>query len=306
MRGIGAGLRRLIIGLLVAGPVLSGCGGTTADAAETIRKAGVPPPAASQAQLLAWAEQAFTSRCMARSGFRFAPGDWRGIRAATPAPAVWGADDIPYAAQHGYLEPVAAPPARDPNELEQARLPPSRQAAYRLALFGAEDTTDEVVGALADGRTMSIGRDGCTSEARRALYGDLDRWWPLEVRLTNEEGEILAAVAADPRFAGAVADWSRCMRTRGSQPYATPEAARRKAVDSRGGGSGPSEWERRIAVADATCNRLTGLAGVGRNLAADHRRRIELRLRAQRSAYAGIREAALVRARDLAGTFITE
>ncbi|WP_163507481.1 hypothetical protein [Fodinicola acaciae] len=258
-------LRAVVIGSALTGGAIAVVVGCAFSAA-----APAVPPAPTRMQLgqLAQAEERLVAGCMIAQGFPYV------VPQITPptGPATtftFGNDDVAAAAKNGYGLGAASQPAADPNTEVFQRLSPSRQHAYEIALGGSgrRRVTVDVPGM---GQVFT-NTDGCRSDARRRLYGDLARWGRVHNLVTNLAPLAYLAVTHDPVFVSTLAKWRACMRV-GGFSYADTGAAEDAAArlydhlpkqDAR-------RAETRIAVTDATCMRQTGLPAVGRRLQARH------------------------------------
>ncbi|MFP3991219.1 hypothetical protein U9R90_27875 [Streptomyces sp. E11-3] len=194
-----------------------------------------------------------------------APGD-------TPVPPPefpYGIADLAWARAHGFgsaqrrLADAAA--REDPNRHYRHWLPESTRRAYDTALTG------------------------CVTDARRALYGDLERRRRTTATLATLKKAYRAKVYAHRDYRAALDAWSACMRERGHQvtdPAVLAAYARRSPAP-----------ERRTAVASAECVRGTGLARTGHRLEATLRAQAYATHPADVTDHAARTEYALSRAR---------
>jgi hypothetical protein len=104
---------------------------------------------------------------------------------------------------------------------------------------------------------------GCSAEAQRKLYGDLRAWYQVTKTAEALPGMRRALLAADPDLLRVLPAWSECMRARGHN-YRGPEEIR--VALPKPEQPGAHETEVRLAVAEATCARQTGLAEMVRAL----------------------------------------
>lgn len=213
--------------------------------------------------LLDIAEQTLERECMERSGFRL----W-----VTPRDAVSGPlnfpyvlDNVDYAAQQGYgtrLRQLEDERARtDPNTVYFESLPADRKAALVAAANGAAPIGLEAN--LPNGMVVRHSDQGCSAEAQRRLYGDLRAWYQARKTAEALPGIRRGLVTADPELHRALPAWSNCMRERGHS-YRSPEDIR--VALPQPDQPGAHETEVRLAVAEATCAKQTGLAETVREL----------------------------------------
>jgi hypothetical protein len=257
------------------------------------------PAKATDSQLLQWAEDLLTGRCMSVHGFRYTVP----LPAATSQrkPNPYGNDDVTWARRHGYglTEPPPAP-RRGPNALYVTSLPPDRRTAYKLALIGNGRHT--VAARPPGGPVITTSSDGCVADARRRLYGDLGTWFRLSVTVTNLDADIQPHVVRAAPYVKALARWLACMRDRkliASSPGAASQQAARAfaapGVDRRQA----HLREISIAVADASCARTSQLVSVANRLDAAYRARANAEHRAEITAYGLVLTDARARARAL-------
>lgn len=230
--------------------------------------------------LLHDAEQVLVRDCMTRAGFRI----WITTYDDQPERFPYVVDDIDWASQHGYGTDLRrradAQAAADPNKSYFESLPPDRRKAAVAALNGTGPGRVEAV--LPTGGLMAKYDNGCTSEAWRELYGDLEAWYRATKVTEVLPGLWRQRVVADPAFTAAVARWSGCMREAG-HPYKSPAAARAAARSAaRSPDAMPGrDVEIHTAVAEATCAGRTGLAATARELDQSCRADVHAKYRAE-------------------------
>ncbi|OII61872.1 hypothetical protein [Streptomyces sp. CC77] len=275
-----AGARGAALALLAL--TATGCAGArgpaTPPAATTPGPTAAPrtaPPAMptrQEQERLHLAEQRLVATCMRGRGFTYTATPLGGTGDAPPVDP-YGSGDEARARAEGYG--LAAFRARDaaerrteerarrtdPNHRYAASLPPDRREAYDTALLGTR--RDAVTVRLPGLGTLFTSADGCLSEARGTLYGDLRKWTRAKAVMSHLRTLTAAERERDPRWTRALDAWRSCMRKAGF-PYGTPAEARLGVQDA-----GPDE-ERRTAVADARCNRAAGLAKAGARTEEDH------------------------------------
>ncbi|MGV9251206.1 hypothetical protein [Streptomyces sp. NPDC003697] len=232
----------------------------------------------AERKLLGEAEQQLIADCMRNHGFqyRLAP-DMPGSELETPERR-FGLDDVAWARGHGYgLAEAAASGDRDgkaaveksPQALYITSLSPRRQADFDRALNGT-DRAAIVVPAPGRGKIFTSA-DGCQADARRHLYGDLQKWTEAKAAVVNLEYYTYDDVVAEPRYTKALADWRTCMKSRGLAYPSSSEAIGAVAKENRSRTAEEArKHETTVAVADAECNREAGLARIGARLQREH------------------------------------
>ncbi|MFI6086053.1 hypothetical protein ACIBBB_34815 [Streptomyces sp. NPDC051217] len=252
--------------------------------------------------LLHEAEQKLTQSCMRERGFRM----W--ITPRWPIPQdrdfPYGVHDARWASVHGYGSAFIAQRetlrTSDPNRRYFSSLSAADRQRAVDALHGRK--TAERLEVVTPGG-VSVGRfdDGCTAQAQRTLYGDLNAWFTASTLAQALDEQRRRQVVNDKAFTKAVTTWSHCMRTRGFA-YDSPDQARAAFMDNSRAGTAPGRKEIRTATAEARCADLTGLSSTTRRL--DERYGEQTR-KAHPSVYrtkSQLEHDALTRARTLAGT----
>lgn len=190
----------------------------------------------------------------------------------------------------------------------------AESAAYQAVRFGAEDERRSYSSPLAGGIAMPVG--GCIGEAARSVYGSIDSYVAAEgvfYELQGLTGTLSVEVANTDAYENGIDAWAGCMSKAGV-PFDDPSKARDAALATRsteatattkagtdeGRPSRSTPGERRIAVADATCQEETDLPGIYSRVAAIEQARLtkkheqvflswdELRRRIEREGYAGV------------------
>ncbi|MFF2520683.1 hypothetical protein [Streptomyces liangshanensis] len=221
------------------------------------------------------AEQRLISTCMDKKGFRYYVVPPAAL-SASPMERPFGSDDVAWAEEHGYGISDGEQDRRNreesrpnPNGRYIASLSDARGRAFQRALDGTNPAAITV-------QVPSMGRvftsaDGCQADARARLYGDLGRWTAAKATVVNLRALVRPRLDKDPRYAGALASWRRCMARHGF-PYDGPSDAVMAMRDARSapgkpapdqGPRAPHPRERATAVADARCNGESKLATVG-------------------------------------------
>lgn len=220
--------------------------------------AGPPNVTSRDLRLLYQAEQLLIRDCMRRHGFQYHLVPIPQVTADQRFPYV--IDDVAWAERNGYGGSGRANASdEDPNSGYIDGLPPSRRAAYGVAINGVGPGGPGVLVTLPQGGVLGQSSDSCRSSSEETLYGDLQTWF----RADRIAGDLLylrqTQVMNDPRYQRAVALWAQCMRT-GGYSYASPAAAAAAFAES----SSPREIP--TAVAEAKCAIGTGMATTVRQL----------------------------------------
>ncbi|MFC3986516.1 hypothetical protein [Streptosporangium jomthongense] len=212
-------------------------------------------------------------------------------------------DDPGWAREHGYggldQQEVMREKRDDPNLAYRDSLPAARRARYTLAMGGGDDV--KVLAAhLPDGGTINNALGGCQLSSNEKLYGDRERWFPLDALASNIAPLYMRAITKDARFTTALSSWSRCMRGKG-HTYTTPMEIR-AALPGLTKGLAPAQAhavEVKLAVAEATCARATSLTSTLRALQAEYRPKVEGPNAAGLRTHARLLREALERAKEI-------
>ncbi len=253
----------MVVGLLVASCSSAGTSPTTLVDSDLpdgpVAQFGL---SRDEARTLHAAEQEYIRRCAAEAGFEFIPTAYEELerlRAAAGNTVLppFGSDDVEMAAKEGYglSERISDVADADPEAANRAifeGLSAEEQRRYALLITG--DTDDEIEVTLPNGAVVSTPRDGCISDVRRLLYGDLARYIELNSIAINMEGQIQAEAAGDPDFIAAEARWSACMHEKGWDVDSHTDAVVLAGSGYEGGDSATArETEIVIATDDAGC-----------------------------------------------------
>ncbi|MFF4520574.1 hypothetical protein [Streptomyces bluensis] len=232
------------------------------------------PDALSEGEkdLLHEAEETLTRSCMAGKGFKTWVVPRRPVPDDREFPYV--IDDVAWASRHGYGSDILTQRAKvrvsDPNRQYFAGLTsPERQRALD-ALHG-EKSGKRISVKSPNGMTFSRVDGGCTADAQKALYGDLETWFRVLTVTDALETLRSSMTAGDAEFAKSVKDWSACMHARGL-PYKTPQEARAAFLNSHRRIS--REREIRAAVTEARCAESSGLSRTIHRLDEQHGKRL--------------------------------
>ncbi|WP_327087890.1 hypothetical protein OIE66_37095 [Nonomuraea sp. NBC_01738] len=284
-----------VVVAMLAGAVA--CGG----AADTTPPEEITP---ADELVLSRAEALLVRDCMRAEGFEYwvrPPGDQDGL-----LPVGFVLDDVEWARRNGYGTEARNAAVEARKTSQNARyvngLPAARRTAYDLALSGGPG--NEVLSVkLPDGRTINNSLGGCSASGIERLYGDRATWFRLDRLAMNITPMVMRHLVKDARYTAGVTGWSACMRERGHDFAAPPEA--HMAVAGLVAGMEPERaraTEVKLAVDEATCARKTGLRATMRTLGREYRPRIGARYVADLDAYDRLRSAALRRAREIIRT----
>ncbi|GGX04777.1 hypothetical protein [Streptomyces lomondensis] len=298
-------MRKAVISLVLVSAVITGCG----SAEHTPR--GTPSPSAGEARQLTDAEQVRISdaqqqligTCMRRQGFEF----WEAERLSLEESRTLGyvLDDVGWARKHGYGSRIqakeAAARASNPNLAYRRSLSEQRRQAYDEALDEGVDAP-VIAAEIPGGGTVRKRMGGCVAEAEKKLYGDPRAWFRAEKAVGHLRSLYVPRVLADQRFSAAQNAWSRCMK-RAGYVYRDPGAARQSAVARAHRAAEPEvfEAERRLAVADATCARNTGLRPIGEERESHYVARLRDRYGEALDTHTRLQHQALDRAEKIVG-----
>ncbi|MFH9730298.1 hypothetical protein [Streptomyces sp. NPDC017260] len=247
------------------------------------------------------AEERLVKECMERKGHPY----WE-----LPIPGVderkagrYVTDDVGWARKYGYgrgFEERGEKIRRtDPTTVYQNKLRPKDRAAFNRALDG--DYRDRMSVELPGGTgTVNAPRGGCANEARSKLYGDSETWFTIRKTIEGILPLYGRDLMEDARFTQPLAKWARCMKEAG-RPFDDPEQLRQNRVRVTEGmpSAEAHEFDRTLAVLDATCARKTSLAEIMRALETSYREKVLKRYEKERDDYRGMRLRALRQAEDV-------
>ncbi|MGC9544070.1 hypothetical protein [Streptomyces sp. UG1] len=298
-------MRKAVISLLLVSVVITGCD----SAKHPPAKAG-PPSAAGARQLtdaeqlrISDAQQRLIGACMKRQGFEF----WEAERLSLEESRTLGyvLDDVAWARKYGYGSRLrakdAAARAANPNLAYRKRLSEQRRQAYDEALDGGVDVPVIAV-EIPGGGSVRKQMGGCVAESEKKLYGDPREWFRAEKTAGHLRALYVPRVLADQRFSAAQNAWSRCMK-RSGYDYKDPGASRRSAVAQSERVAEPKvfEAERKLAVADATCAKDTGLRSIGEERESHYVAQLRDRYGEALDTYLRLQHRALDRAKKIVG-----
>ncbi|WP_306215882.1 hypothetical protein [Actinoplanes sp. RD1] len=249
-------------------------------------------PAGNDGRVLHDAEQVLVQRCMQRAGFDYWP---EPAQQAQERSFPYVLDDVDWARRHGYSsfrQPVGGESSA--NQRYHASLPTGRRAAAIVALNGREPTG--LRARLPNGLLVEHSDEGCVSEARSGLYGDLATWYRVTKVAESLPGVRAGLVTADARFTAAVRRWAACMH-RGGHPYDSPAALHAAFADAEQRLPRPDETE--LAVAEARCAGTSGLSAVSRELDSRYQDVLSEQTRSDLEARRRLQSRALPRAREI-------
>ncbi|HEX9515311.1 MAG TPA: hypothetical protein VF940_03950 [Streptosporangiaceae bacterium] len=237
------------------------------------------------------ATQALIERCMHAHGLAFYPFFESTAEAATMAALVPGVPQAPFGLaarqadgygfySHGVRHAAHArgvrhakhPGAQDRPGREDkyiASLPAKARQRYLLALRGPLNRTVTV--AIPGEGTGQIAAGGCLAAARRQVYGSLANFLLAVEGWTGIQGQLNAAVQADPAFPPVIAKWSACMAAHGYK-YRSPENLYNRLATRIGTAPADHALEIRTAVQDYRCSQTARLIPTIRALQASHAR----------------------------------
>jgi len=270
MSGIGPIGRRPAVLVCAAALALTACSASGGSA--TGRPAGHVRQASGTAeQTLRLAEQLLIKSCMEKRGYRYWAETEDGGNSSHRFPYV--VDDLAWATAHGYGNDLHRERQKeiehDPNQRYFRSLPADRRTGALSAVNGPRPRGLSV--RLPTGQLVTHSDQGCTAEAERALYRDLPAWFRATRVTDSLAGLRVGLVLDDKRYRSATGPWSRCMRGKG-YTYGSPAEAR--AAATAPGNEWPHGEEVRLATAEASCARSSGLAAVARTLDAEYRSRL--------------------------------
>jgi hypothetical protein len=257
--------RALVAGAACA--MLVGCGGSSSPR-PTLSDAEVQAVLSGtteNADFLVRTEEELVARCMEVQGFKYYPNTQAMGAGGSPFgdPSL-GVED---ARNDGYGLAVARNEASRSGENLNAALakslPQAERDRYERTLFG--DNSSSISVALGS-QTVSTPTNGCISDARKMLYGDLEKWLRLDFVANNVLSDASLLVEADEPLIEAQKEWSACMSSAG-YVFEAPRAAREAAAElyeqeqSLNTDSARS-GEINIATADAKCRQDTKLAPI--------------------------------------------
>jgi hypothetical protein len=148
------------------------------------------------------------------------------------------------------------------NDLYVRGLSVDEQARYLDALFGDRAKTGSID--LPGGGQVSFPLDGCVAESRISLYRDLTEWARLFHIPQALDAQLAVRVPLEARYKAVMAEWSRCMDTKGFHYGLPSDGVADLAKTYREDGPSPSLREREIAVAvsDSLCSQSVGVSAV--------------------------------------------
>ncbi|MFI7276132.1 hypothetical protein [Streptomyces sp. NPDC049879] len=168
----------------------------------------------TEAQYLRTLEETAIAECMANRGFGYTPRTVTDSgRAATTNP--YGLLREERAQQDGY--------GAVGEVLSRANGDPMNMASESDEWSRALDGTQEESFVLSTGVVLAYRPDGCAYQARETAFGQ--DWNRLQNELEGLQATIMVRVENDDQYAGALSDWSACMRDSGYS-YADLQAPR--------------------------------------------------------------------------------
>mgnify|MGYP006915918237 CR=1 FL=1 len=140
------------------------------------------------------AENELVATCMHKQGFKF-------IAYHPPESEVipvGRGDDVESRRKNGYSAPRPGQDGAqgDPNAPYVQSLSTGERDRFDKALFGHDEKKIDI--RLPDGSVINSNSDGCVSDARRALYGDLKNYLTVYTVTVNVRGEAGRLTVNDP------------------------------------------------------------------------------------------------------------
>jgi hypothetical protein len=228
----------------------------------------------SQAQALTinMAQQELEKRCMAKAGFRFlisppaAPsftpnGDSNPLLVDTSPlrKTGYGIYQTVMSASRSSRRKAAA----DPNAAYLRSLSPAKQSSWNTIFHG----TGQATVTLPDDSRLSFPVHGCYARALGELYGSAVRYYALQDYASNLMSRIGIQAGWSAAWQQAQARWRRCMAAHGY--HYQNETAAELEIYSRYHAPGVNRasvhsYEMRVAIQDANCADVSGIAAAGR------------------------------------------
>ncbi len=205
--------RRTVAAVLLAAALFSGCGGGGDEDEEGDESESVDEELGLESEDIlvrqARAENVIRD-CMKEAGFDYVPVD--PVAEQTDLVGQSGLSEEDFVAQYGYgittLYEERKQLASGPNKDIRDSLSASDQVAYDQTLYG-NDVSATFAVAVDTGDFSGLG--GCVKEATDEVFGGAEVVQSLQDKLA----ELDARIAADPRMAEAIAEWSACMKEAG-------------------------------------------------------------------------------------------
>lgn len=281
----------LAVTLTAGWAVLSSHGGAA-------RQVPVPsdrPATAVDEKLLHQAAERLIARCMARHGFAYT--EQRPPPPTTEPDLRYPLDDVGWARRHGYGTLLAGSraAASDPDPDEVRNLTPEQREAWYRTLMGSDRA---LVVDLPERGRLTTSDDGCTAEARRALYGDLAGWYRARRTVDHFGSYTLTLVTADPGYRAGLTAWAGCVHKHGyiaSSPDELRELVARTEPTSTS--VRPPAAEIAAAVTEAECTTSTGFSRTLRTLKHRYQTQTERRFARELTALKSYELQAMPRAR---------
>lgn len=221
----------------------------------------------------------------------------------------WKFDDVEAASREGFginvelLDIESEAPISDSPELAAfevywAGLNGSQQQDWQRAFAGSQQESNMVTvdDPISGGQRFAF-RDGCTAEARTAVYGSLENFLVVESysSAVNDFGAV-SEVLNHRAYARVEREWSACMDQRG---YSAGSVADAYGLAMDAGRAGNLKEQFPIAVAAAECNQEVGLSQAGEDVRGEVMRDLVEDLGSYAPEMAQIVEDSVFRARDL-------
>jgi hypothetical protein len=233
---------------------------------------GAPASEVGDEALLTWAEAVLAGRCMVQHGHQFvvnAP-TARDVMLDEQLTEYYGTVDVKVAAKRGYgINPRLRPAqhgSADPNLPYLNSLDSAGNRAFTLDYFGDEESPVRAKDPA--GGVVEYGRTGCLADARSELYGGIAAWAPLDVWALSVHKRAYGAVTSSAAYRANLAKWRSCMAAK-KAPADSP-ADSRERIAKLGGDATAEQAELKAAVAEASCNKDSGITA-----SADKAHRVE-------------------------------
>lgn len=289
----------IAVGLTTAG--LTACGDESRNGGSAGEDDGKGPGVTPERRQLVVAENELISRCMRRHGFEH-------VTVIPPSEDVFGGpvehDNVAARKRNGYgmsrRDRGKEADGIGVNGRYMKSLPKSEQRRWELTYFGDPNTAVQV--RLADGSEVRFNRDGCITEARRKLYGDVASYLKLFMIAVNYSGKAVGMTERDPDYVATVARWRSCMAGRGyhfESPNAAQESVQKLYAEKDR--ETARKQEIAIATADAECDREVGLSELRRDLLKKNTKLAGKKYEAEILGYQELEQKALERAKKLVG-----
>lgn len=185
-----------------------------ASSLETVGPATLEVNVESRAIIRA-AEDKVMAECMKLAGFEFVPVQLNDLISGYSADQVNQRTELPFDSSvegNVYLPDQRAPQSFD-NDAYARSLSPNEGEAYSIAAIG--DFSDVETVGLPNGIDIEVPNDGCLSEARRSIFGDLTTALLHEAAFSELRSQAVSRTEADPTVQAVLESWRDCMSKTG-------------------------------------------------------------------------------------------